>query len=121
MKRVHQFAGAEPSLAWATSESSIRVSMPPGHNEFTRTPSFEYSKAAFLVRPLIACLDATYGPAPGNPMSPAAEAILTIAPPPFLSMHAISYLRHKKVPLALTRMTSSKLSSGCSAVGAILP
>src|SRR5262249_54009783 len=99
----------------------MRVSIPPGQTEFTRMPSFEYSNAAFLVRPLIACLDATYGPSPGNPISPAAEARFTIAPPPFFTIQSISYLRQRKVPLAFTDMTWSKSSSACSARGTILP
>src|SRR5215471_5951667 len=99
----------------------MRVSIPPGQIEFTRMPSFEYSNAAFLVRPLIACFDAAYGPSPGNPISPAAEARFTIAPPPFFTIQSISYLRQRKVPLAFTDMTLSKSSSACSARGTILP
>ena len=59
MQRIHHFTSRDPTRArLSDSESSIRVSMPPGQTEFTRMPCFEYSRAAFLVKPLMACFDA---------------------------------------------------------------
>jgi len=48
-----------PCVDWSASESSIRVSMPPGHTAFTRIPDFAYSRAAFFVRPTAPYLVAT--------------------------------------------------------------
>src|SRR6266404_1352398 len=51
------------------------------------------------------------------PMIPAPEEVLTIAPPPCLSIRGISYLMHRKTPRRSMLMIRSHSSSSTSAVG----
>ena len=56
------------------------VSTTPGHTSLTRIPVRAYSIAAHLVRPTTPCLAAVYAGMECDATSPAAEAVLTIAP-----------------------------------------
>ncbi len=47
------------------------------------------------------------------------EAVLTMAPPPCLSICGISYFMHNHTPLRLTSITRSQSSSAWSAVFAM--
>src|SRR5207244_2911845 len=51
------------------------------------------------------------------PMIPAPEEVLTIAPPPCLSIRGISYFMHRKTPRRSMLMIRSHSSSSTSAVG----
>src|SRR6266851_5038905 len=56
--------------------------------------------------------------APAEPIRPATEDMLTMAPGlPCLSIWRISYLRHSQVPLRLMLMTESQSCSDCSIMG----
>src|SRR5699024_9141834 len=65
------------------------VIVAPGAIAFIRIFCFPYSSATDLVNPTTPCFEAVYGDIFGDPSNPAPEAVLTIAPPPVLSMALI--------------------------------
>jgi len=71
----------------ANRRSPMGVSITAGHTTLIRMPLRAVSRAAAFVSPITPCLLALYVAAPGEPISPATEAILTMAPPrPCLSI-----------------------------------
>ena len=99
----------------------ISVSIGEGQIAFTRTPASANSSAAVFVIPITACLLAPYGTMPGMPLSPATEAVFTIAPPPRSIIPGTTYFIPSQTPLRLTAITRSKSSSGYSVSGATPP
>src|SRR5436305_5369829 len=86
-----------------------------GHTALTRMFFLTYSIAAFFVRPATPCLATTYAAAPGSATRPAADAVLTIDPPPSASMILISCAMHLHTDLRLMFMAMSQSSSFMSA------
>ena len=71
-----------PGEACSSIERIIRFSIGPGFTVFTRIPTGASSHAATFIRPIVACLLATYAESPRDPMSPAIDDVMTMLPPP---------------------------------------
>src|SRR5260370_35970425 len=93
--------------------------MNDGHTAFTRMPAWAYSSAAVRVIPMTACLLVAYATWFGKPISPASEAVLTIAPLPWGNMTRASHLRHSHTPIVVTATTPSKDARAGSGVAPI--
>src|SRR5450432_2163497 len=63
------------------ARSAIAVSITAGQTALTRMPLRAVSSAADLVKPITACLLATYVAAAAAPIRPATDDMFTIAPP----------------------------------------
>ncbi len=100
---------------------TIAVSITPGHTQLIRIFARAYSRAPVFVSPTTPCLDAVYAGIPCEPTSPAADAVLTIAPPPCFIICRISYFMQSHTPRRFTAIMRSKFSSVSSATRAILP
>ena len=75
--------------------------------------------AALRVRPVTACLLATYAGLPERPVMPAMEPTLTMAPPrPWARSWRSSERMLRKTPAVLILTTLSKYSSEASWMGA---
>ena len=77
----------------------------------TRIPWRANSIAAVRVMPTTACLLAVYATRPGVPVSPAIDAVLTMAPPPWAFMAAPTCLRPSQTPFRLIAITRSNAAS----------
>src|SRR5713226_9451479 len=119
--------GWRPSAYFLTSgspkrRSPIGVSITAGHTTLMRMPLRAVSRTTALVSPITPCLLAQYVAAPAEPIRPATEAMLTMAPPPpCLSICLISYFRQSQTPLRLMSIVRSQFSSDCSAIDIQLP
>jgi hypothetical protein len=65
--------------------------MNPGRTQLTRIFFCANSRAAVLVNPTTPCLAALYADAPASATNQSVDAVLTMAPPPCLSISGISY------------------------------
>src|SRR5882724_234520 len=84
MRGIGKFLTAPAPTAAASDPPNIGVRTLPGWMELTRMLSRASSSAAVLVIPRTPHLLATYAPTPNEPVIPAPEEILTIAPLPAL-------------------------------------
>src|SRR5665647_3527705 len=91
--------------------------MPPGWIELTRMPERPRSIAATLGRPRRAHLLATYEPRLAIGMSPAADEMLTIAPPPAAFMSGATAFMPSIGPVTLTAATRSNSALGMVSTG----
>ena len=96
----------------ATSLSTIGVLITPGAMALTLIPCFAYSSATVLVSCTIPPLEAQYALRPGEPTSPATDAVLIMLPPPLFSISGMQYFIPSHSPLRFIEISLSKTSSG---------
>ena len=92
-------------------ERIIRVLITPGHTALTRMPAGANSIDADFVIPMTACLLAPYAINEGVAISPAAEAVLMMDPPPLWRIASAQYRIPSQTPFIFTCTTRSKISS----------
>src|SRR5882762_7739365 len=73
--RANLFISGAPKI-----RSPMGVSMTAGQTALMRIPLVAFSSAALLVRPMTPCLVAQYVAAPAEPIHPATDDMLTMAP-----------------------------------------
>src|SRR5690606_16491879 len=103
---------ASRSASVSPGKRDMGVSTGPGLMALMRTPWAMFSLAAVRVRVLMAALVAAYAPIAGRVRwAPTVEATLTMAPPPWLRMWAISCFMHNQVPVRLVASTWCQVDS----------
>ncbi len=107
--------GKLPSPGWMPTGAVIGVSVMPGCTELTRILASASSTAPIFDRPRTPHLEAPYPAVSARPVSPAADEMLTMEPPPFARSSGIAVLMPMKVPTRLISTTWRKCSTlSCS-------
>src|SRR6267142_48519 len=117
MRGIATSRTAPAPTAAASNPASMGVRTLPGWMELTRMLSRASSSAAVLVIPRTPHLLATYAPTPNEPVIPAPEEILTIAPPPAWRIEGTTARMPRYDPVRLISITWRHAAGSVSAIG----